>query len=98
MALCFAENADAELARRGDGIVGLHAFLDTDEHERWMERERGEGGHRHAERFAAMLRGHHRHTAGEMRHGQLECRLINGHRRGSLPAPTRPAGGGQRAG
>src|SRR5437867_5527491 len=37
MALCFGENADAELAGGGDGIVGLHAFLDTDEHERWME-------------------------------------------------------------
>src|SRR5215212_5490625 len=72
-----AEDAHAEFAGRGDRVVRLHGFLDAHQHQRRVERQRGEGRDRQAVRLPLMLGRHHGHAAGEVGHGQLERRVVD---------------------
>src|SRR5439155_21271080 len=77
--LLAAEDIHGESMRGDKRFVRLYIFLDADEHERRMKRERRERRHGHAEWFCVELRRHHGHSAREVRHGQFELRVIDRH-------------------
>src|SRR5688572_8914897 len=60
--------------------MGLHVPADADQDQRRGQRKRRERGYGHSIQLTLVLGGHHRHAAGEMRHGLPEEPFFDRHR------------------